>query len=532
MNKNFTEETPSNIDDIIKLSRDKSNYKNRLLAVEKFGKYKCRQSIDKLWRLMISDKVFCVQEQAFRKLQNLGEDVKLPKKRKGHLIKDINSKLLKVHISLKSDSYTLTDFKIAFKNKYPEAYDVYQYERKEKFDEWILETIKIAPKKKTKNTYNIEINFDSKEEDKTYFNGNINYSNDINKTDKCIIKSSSIKIEAIRNTNIEPLSILTKDTTTLHTQITKCLIYYYIFRRSFSRITTITVSRRRDTAFSTVTIPKENIEIEQVVEKEFNINNNYIINNINDIFLVGDKSTTLFNCLSYLLKALNTNESSNKFEKLWKAFNAIYRYIGKNENENNCLINLRKFMIKNEILFLNSKNIVKNEETSDLRKKIQFRNLILNDYPTPSHTVGYISFLQRNTDKRLLTILQDTLSYREENIKKISSVDKLEKRFNDLNLSGLYGIIKSDPNNLLITEVKKKLGQDIRNNIKSDIEIVTFICVKYAYFLRNKIFHAEKHDLSFRFIKNNLLYEIDWINCILESVIIELINCNSIWDNS
>ena len=197
MNKNFTEETPSNIDDIIKLSRDKSNYKNRLLAVEKFGKYKCRQSIDKLWRLMISDKVFCVQEQAFRKLQNLGEDVKLPKKRKGHLIKDINSKLLKVHISLKSDSYTLTDFKIAFKNKYPEAYDVYQYERKEKFDEWILETIKIAPKKKTKNTYNIEINFDSKEEDKTYFNGNINYSNDINKTDKCIIKSSSIKIEAI-----------------------------------------------------------------------------------------------------------------------------------------------------------------------------------------------------------------------------------------------------------------------------------------------------------------------------------------------
>lgn len=189
-------------------------------------------------------------------------------------------------------------------------------------------------------------------------------------------------------------------------------------------------------------------------------------------------------------------------------------------------------MIKNEILFLNSKNIVKNEETSDLRKKIQFRNLILNDYPTPSHTVGYISFLQRNTDKRLLTILQDTLSYREENIKKISSVDKLEKRFNDLNLSGLYGIIKSDPNNLLITEVKKKLGQDIRNNIKSDIEIVTFICVKYAYFLRNKIFHAEKHDLSFRFIKNNLLYEIDWINCILESVIIELINCNSIWDNS
>ena len=104
---------------------------------------------------------------------------------------------------------------------------------------------------------------------------------------------------------------------------------------------------------------------------------------------MGDKSIALFNGLSYLLKALNTNESSNRFESLWKAFNSIYRYIGKYENENNCLINLRNFMIQNESLFLNSKNIVKNEETSDLRKKIQFRNLILNDYPTPSHTVGY-----------------------------------------------------------------------------------------------------------------------------------------------
>lgn len=530
MNKNFIEKTPSDIDDIIKLSRDKSNYKNRLLSVERFGKYKCRQSIDKLWRLMISDKVFCVQEQAFRKLQNFGENVKLPKKRKGHLIKDINSKLLKVHTSLKSDTYTLTDYKVAFKNKYPEAYDIYQYEKKQKFDEWILETIKIAPKKKTKNTYNIEINFDSKEENKIYFNGNINYSNDINKTDKCIIKSSSIKIEAIRNTNIDPLDILIKDTTTLHTQITKCLIYYYILGRKFSKITSITVSRKRDTSFATVTIPKDNIEIEQVIDENFYINNNYVLNNINDIFLIGDKSTTLFNSLSYLLKALNTNESSNKFEKLWKAFNSIYRYIGKYENENNCLINLRNFMIQNESLFLNSKNIVKNEETSFLRKKIQFRNLILNDYPTLNHTVGYILFLYRNTDKRLLTILKDTLPYREDNIKNISSLDKLEKKFNERNLSLLYGIIKSDPDNLLITEVKKKLEQDIKNDIKSDIEIVSFICVKYAYFLRNKIFHAEKHDLSFRFIKNNLLYEIDWINSILESVIIELIDCNNEWD--
>jgi hypothetical protein len=530
MGKSFIEKTPSNIDDIIKLSRDKSNYKNRLISVEEFGKYKCRQSIDKLWRLMISDKVFCVQEEAFRKLQNFGENVKLPKKRKGHLVKDINSKLLKVHASLKSDTYTLTDYKIAFKNRYPEAYDIYLYEKKQNFENWILQIIKIAPKKKTRNTYTINITFDCPEENTEYFNGGIKYSIDGLKFDKCSINSSSIKIEAERNTNIQPIDILTNDSSTLHTQITKCLLYYYIHRRKFSKITSITVSRKRDTVFVTVTIPKENIEIEQVVEQNFYINENYILNDIDDIFLMGDKSIALFNGLSYLLKALNTNESSNRFESLWKAFNSIYRYIGKNENENTCLINLRTFMVNNESLFNYSKNIVKNYETSELRKKIQFRNLILNDYPTKNHTVAYIAFLFRNTDKRLLNILLDTLPYREENIKTISSIDKLEGKFNGLNLSHLYNIIKANPDSLLLNEVKKRIEQSIKNNIKSDIEVVIFICVKYAYFIRNKIFHAEKHDLSFKFIKNNLLYEIDWINNVFESLIVELINCNSEWD--
>lgn len=99
--KNYIEETPQNIQEIIKLSKDKSNYKNRIKSIEQLGKYKCQQSIDKLWRLMISDKVYSVQRFAFEKLQNFGENVKLPRKRKGHLIKDINNKLIKVHVLLK-----------------------------------------------------------------------------------------------------------------------------------------------------------------------------------------------------------------------------------------------------------------------------------------------------------------------------------------------------------------------------------------------------------------------------------------------
>ncbi|WP_216658188.1 hypothetical protein [Arcobacter acticola] len=213
--KNYIEETPQNIQEIIKLSRDKSNYKNRIKSIEQLGKYKCQQSIDKLWRLMISDKVYSVQRFAFEKLQNFGENVKLPRKRKGHLIKDINNKLIKVHASFKNDTYTLMDFKIAFKTRYPEAYDVYLYEKKHSFDNWIQQIIDISPKKKTKNIYLIEINFSNSQDSIEYFNDFISYKGANTKLDKCCITSSSIYIEAERNTIISPIDILTNDTNTI-----------------------------------------------------------------------------------------------------------------------------------------------------------------------------------------------------------------------------------------------------------------------------------------------------------------------------
>jgi len=510
--------------------RKLSNYKNRIKSIENFGKYKCQQSIDKLWRLMISDRVYSVQRLAFQKLENFGEDVKLPKKRKGHLIKDINNKLIKVHASFKNDTYTLMDFKIAFKTRYPEAYDVYLYEKKHNFDKWIQQIIDISPKKKTRNIYLIEVNFDSSQDSIEYFNGFISYIGASTKLDKCCITSSSIYIEAERNTIISPIDILINDTNTIHTQITKCLLYFYIHKRKFSEMKSITVSRKKDKILETITIPKENYQIEQVVEKYFYINENYTLDNINDIFLTNGKAISLFNSLSYLVKALNTQESSHKFERLWKAFNAIYRYIGKSENDNTCHINLRNFLLSKESLFNYSKTIVKDFDHKILRKKIQFRNLILNDYSTKNHTVSFVAFLYRYSDSRLLHILKEILPYREEFIKTINSIDKVESKFNQLGLSVIYNNCKTKQNICIYDEVINYLDSKINEKHQSDIEIVAFICIKYAYFLRNKIFHAEKHDLSFNFIKNNLLYEIDWINNILESLVIELLNCNGEWD--
>ncbi|EPS3610731.1 HEAT repeat domain-containing protein, partial [Vibrio cholerae] len=144
--KNFKVEIPDNIDELKKSAADKTSYKHRLQAVESLGEYKCQQSKDILWRLMINDKVYAVQEAAFRKLQAFGEDVKLPKKKKGHLIKDINKKLGKVRDSLGGD-FTADEFNQKFQAMYSVEFDIYSFEKKENFNSWVANVLASLPKK-------------------------------------------------------------------------------------------------------------------------------------------------------------------------------------------------------------------------------------------------------------------------------------------------------------------------------------------------------------------------------------------------
>lgn len=139
-------EVPTNVDELKVLASDRTSYKNRKIAIESLGKYKCQQSKDILWRLMISDKVHSVQYAAFIKLQAFGEDVKAPKKKKGHLVKDINKKLGKVKNSLQ-ENFSSEEFNEKFKTMYPEAFDIYSFEKNGKFNQWVDNILKSLPKK-------------------------------------------------------------------------------------------------------------------------------------------------------------------------------------------------------------------------------------------------------------------------------------------------------------------------------------------------------------------------------------------------
>lgn len=56
--------------------------------------------------------------------------------------------------------------------------------------------------------------------------------------------------------------------------------------------------------------------------------------------------------------------------------------------------------------------------------------------------------------------------------------------------------------------------------------MIPLLTIKYSYFVRNKMFHGEIPDSTFKIHNNNEDIEIDKLNDILSSLICELINNN------
>lgn len=143
----FQEGKPDNYEALKSQASDRMSWRNRKSAVDELAKWKCRESIDILWRRMMSDKVHRVQHAAFLALQAFGEKVRLPRKKKGNLIPEINKKLASVKNSL-PDEHTFSEFKKAFSKLRPVEFDTYEGDKGNQFDKW-LENVWISlPRKK------------------------------------------------------------------------------------------------------------------------------------------------------------------------------------------------------------------------------------------------------------------------------------------------------------------------------------------------------------------------------------------------
>lgn len=137
---------PENYEELKKQANRTSNWRERLDAVEELGQWKQKQIIVILTSIMNNDAVFKVQDAAFRKLKKFGEDIQLPPRKKGELIKDVTKILLRIKKSLPAD-HSYEEFKEKLKKMRLDVYDTYEGDKGPEFDKWLENTWASFPKK-------------------------------------------------------------------------------------------------------------------------------------------------------------------------------------------------------------------------------------------------------------------------------------------------------------------------------------------------------------------------------------------------
>jgi hypothetical protein len=152
-NMDFIKETPSNIKELIRMSRAKSNWKIRLQAIEEMKKYDCQQVRDVIARLALHDKVYRVKEEAFQVAQGLGikkqgKPIFLGRKDIGYKSSDFTKTFKRIRRECEMEDLNINIFKEKMLVIDPEMYDVMNYEKGTKLDIWIKDIYKSLPKDK------------------------------------------------------------------------------------------------------------------------------------------------------------------------------------------------------------------------------------------------------------------------------------------------------------------------------------------------------------------------------------------------
>lgn len=129
-------ELPPNYVQLKTAANRTSNWRERLAAVEELGQWKHAKIIDVLKHRLNNDLVYSVQEAAFYKLQQLGEDVQLPPRKQGEPIHGVTKILVRIKKSLPA-GHSFEEFKEKLKKMRLDLYDTYEGVKGADFDQWL-----------------------------------------------------------------------------------------------------------------------------------------------------------------------------------------------------------------------------------------------------------------------------------------------------------------------------------------------------------------------------------------------------------
>ncbi|EFU43879.1 hypothetical protein PVOR_01680 [Paenibacillus vortex V453] len=138
-NQEVITDMPENYEELKSSANRNANWRERLDAVEELGNWKNQKSIDILKHRLNTDAVYQVREAAYHKLLAFGEDVQMPVRQKGELMKDATKVLLRIKKSLPRD-HTYEEFKEKLKKMRIDLYDTYEGDKGADFDAWLEQT--------------------------------------------------------------------------------------------------------------------------------------------------------------------------------------------------------------------------------------------------------------------------------------------------------------------------------------------------------------------------------------------------------
>lgn len=356
-----------------------------------------------------------------------------------------------------------------------------------------------------KYKYFVEISFSDVSENDILLHQKIPYPRSSGNFDDLIISKNSITIEAFRHSETKVQDIFSNHQSALYKQIVKSLIYYYCRIGEAHSIEYIKITVTRGSSTLEEFIIGESIN--QVVNTVSDLS---ILKSINDqqlmvIFNEDKISHSLQFALTHFIKSFSNVNNTDSFERKWKAFNALYKEVPvhdpknpgellANPNENNYHQSLRKYMEQNPNYFPLITDAVDLLTVEEIRDHTRWCKMLLNDYDE-TKAKAFKFFILRNKDCRLMQISHDTL-----NVRKAALID-----------GGFYD------------DVCSHISSNLTD--KYNIHLAATLCIKYAYFVRNKSIHAEKMDSGFRLLpQNKEEIESQWISKLLNFLIIDIIN--------
>lgn len=358
----------------------------------------------------------------------------------------------------------------------------------------------------TQYTYVIKVEFDKCRRECQYKNIQSKYIGCQGNSDLLHFYKKSLKIIATRKMKYEDGTILSSSTNTLNAQLLKGLLFYYAISNDLPNIKNISIELYSNSKH--IYSYKECLFFEQPLHSNKTKHFKFLPHQIEIIFDTSQKSSAIRIALSYWLKAIDSNSSYLKFDYLWRSFGRIYLYHANTVSDNIGQREIKKLIISSSTKFGNSIAYAKRINLRDI-EMFRWRKLILHDYDTPNKMPALRDFIQRYSDNRIMHAINHSISVR---LKYLSNYTDKTGRTQDL---------WTKPNG-----VEAWIHKNL--NTTNDVEIITIVCIKYAYFLRNQYFHGEIPENTFRVQKSSEDQERELINQLLECLVYELIINNNL----